>query len=136
MCFALETPAVEVDQKFIQMNQVFMLLYLLQNYHQLKKIRDWFLSKVLPSIRKYGQYKLFDNPNNRMFKIKNETGLHCRVVQNIRRFYPEAIIDYCRIGWKSRYTNQENQLMEKGLSKRPAKYYDHELPHSIFWALY
>ena len=36
-----------------------------------KKIRDWVLSKVLPSARKYGQYKLFDNPNNNMFKIEN-----------------------------------------------------------------
>ena len=27
-----------------------------------------------------------------MFKIENETDLHCKVVQYIRRFYPEAII--------------------------------------------
>lgn len=27
-----------------------------------------------------------------MFKKENETDLHCKVVQYIRRFYPEAII--------------------------------------------
>ena len=27
-----------------------------------------------------------------MFKIENETDLHCKVVQYIRRFYPDAII--------------------------------------------
>ena len=56
------------------------------------KFKHWVTSKVLPSIRKYGQYKLFDNPNNKMFKIENETDLHCKVVDYVRRFYPEAII--------------------------------------------
>jgi len=51
-----------------------------------KKFRDWVLPKVLPSIRKYGQYKLFDNPNSHMFKIENETDVHCKVVHYIRRF--------------------------------------------------
>ena len=41
-----------------------------------KKFRDWVFTQVLPSIRKYGQYKLFDNLNNKMFKIENETDLH------------------------------------------------------------
>ena len=41
-----------------------------------KKFRDWVFTQVLPSIRKYGQYKLFDNLNNKMFKIENETDVH------------------------------------------------------------
>ncbi|CAH3045179.1 unnamed protein product [Porites lobata] len=41
-----------------------------------KKFKDWVFSKVLPSIRKYGQFILFDNPNNSMFQIENETELH------------------------------------------------------------
>ena len=58
-----------------------------------KKFKHCVTSQVLPSIRKYGQYKLFDNPNNlNMFKIENETDLQCKEVQYIRRFYPEAII--------------------------------------------
>ena len=27
-----------------------------------------------------------------MFKIENETDLHCKVVDYVRRFYPEVII--------------------------------------------
>lgn len=57
-----------------------------------KKFKYWVTSQVLPSTRKYGQYELFENPNNHMFKMENETDHHCRVVQYIRRFYPEAII--------------------------------------------
>ena len=57
-----------------------------------KKFWGWVFSTVLPSIRKYGEYKLFDNPNNQMFKIENEADLHYKVVQYIRRFYPEAIM--------------------------------------------
>lgn len=35
---------------------------------------------------------MFDNPNKNMFKIENETDLHYKVVQYIRRFHPESII--------------------------------------------
>ena len=49
-------------------------------------------SQVLPSKRKYGQFKLFYNPIKNMFKIEHETDLHCKVVQYMRRFYPDAII--------------------------------------------
>ena len=54
--------------------------------------KHWVTSQVLPSKRKYGQFKLFDNPNNNMFEIENETDLHCKVVQYIRRFYPDTIV--------------------------------------------
>ena len=52
-----------------------------------KKFRDWLFPQASPSIRKYGQYKLFDNPNNHMFKIENETDLFtyqsCAVHQTV-----------------------------------------------------
>ena len=57
-----------------------------------KKFKHWITSEVLPSIRKYGYYKMFDNPNNKMFKIENEMDLHCKVVELIRNFYPEVIM--------------------------------------------
>ena len=92
-------------------------------------------SKVLPSIRKYGQYKLFDNPNNNMFKIENETDLDYKVVQYIRQFYPEAII-IAGLGENQETATKTYQFMAQRLYERPARYYDHELPLSIFWALY
>ena len=56
-----------------------------------KTFKHWVISQVLPSKRKYGQFRPFDNPNNNMFKLENETDLHCKAVQYIRRFYPHAI---------------------------------------------
>ena len=57
-----------------------------------KKFRDWVFTTVLPSIRKYGQYKLFDSPWNKMIMIGNETDLHYKVVHFIRRYYPDTIL--------------------------------------------
>ena len=57
-----------------------------------KRFRQWVFTTVLPSIRKFGQYKLFDNPCNKMIMIGNETDLHYKVVDMIRRFYPDTIL--------------------------------------------
>ena len=70
----------------------FYSLVLSSKLEKAKKFKKWVTSQVLPSIRKYGYYKLFDNPNNRMFKTENEEDLHCKVVQSIRNYYPNAIM--------------------------------------------
>ena len=57
-----------------------------------KRLRQWLFTIVLPSIRKYGQYKLFDSPWNKMIMIGNETDLHYKVVSLIRRYYPDSIL--------------------------------------------
>jgi prophage antirepressor-like protein len=57
-----------------------------------EKFQDWVCDEVLPSIRKYGQYKAFDNPNPLVFKIENEFDLHTKVVNYIKRFYSLLII--------------------------------------------
>ena len=57
-----------------------------------KDFRDWVFSTVLLSIRKYGYYKKIDTPNKFIFKIENEYDLHSRVVQNIIKFYPKALM--------------------------------------------
>ena len=50
-----------------------------------EKFQDWVCEEVLPAIRKYGQYKTFDN--QLVFKIENEFDLHAKVVNYIKRFY-------------------------------------------------
>ena len=70
----------------------FYSLVLSSKLETAKKFKNWITSEVLPSIRKFGYYKLFDNPNNKMFKIENEMDLHCKVVELIRNFYPEVIM--------------------------------------------
>ena len=68
------------------------------------------------------QYKLFDTPNNKMFKIENETDLHTKVADLIRKYYPDAIIvaalgelqDTSSKGiqsWKKGYTKGQPDLM-------------------------
>ena len=57
-----------------------------------KRFRDWVFTTVLPSIRKYGQYKMFDSPWNKMIMIGNETDLHYKVVQLIRNYYADSIL--------------------------------------------
>ena len=44
--------------------------------------------EVLPTIRKTGQFKAY---NAQMFKIENEFDLHRKVVDYVRRFYPQLL---------------------------------------------
>ena len=57
-----------------------------------KNFRQWVFNTVLPDIRKYGQYKMFDNPWNKMIMISNEKELHYKVVNLIRNYYPDTIL--------------------------------------------
>jgi len=51
-----------------------------------KVFKRWVTNEVLPSIRKSGYYK------NNTLKIENENDLHTKVVQYIRRFYPDILM--------------------------------------------
>ena len=57
-----------------------------------KKFKHWVTSKVLPSIRKYGQFKLFDSLGNNMILIGDEKELHYKVVNMIRRYYSNVLL--------------------------------------------
>ena len=70
----------------------FYSLLLSSKLESAKKFKHWVTSQVLPSIRKYGYFKMFDNPNNKMFKIENEMDLHSKVVELIRNVYPNALL--------------------------------------------
>ena len=41
---------------------------------------------------KYGHYGMFNNPKSLAFKTEDEYDLHTKVVQFIRRFYPEILM--------------------------------------------
>ena len=81
-----------LQQSFYINESGFYSLLLSSKLETAKKFKHWITSQVLPSIRKYGYYKMFDNPNNKMFKIENETDLHYKVVQLIRNYYPNSIL--------------------------------------------
>ena len=114
--------AGDLQQSFYINESGFYSLVLSSKLETAKKFKKWVTSQVLPSIRKFGYYKLFDNPNNRMFKIANEMDLHCKVVHLIRNFYVDAIMvaglgenqdtPYKRIiSWKKGYLRGQPDLM-------------------------
>ena len=70
----------------------FYSLVLSSKLETAKKFKHWITSEVLPSIRKHGQYKMFSNPSNKMIMISNEKELHYKVVNLIRKYYPNAIL--------------------------------------------
>ena len=70
----------------------FYSLVLSSKIETAKKFKRWVTSEVLPSIRKFGQYKLFDSPWNKMIMISNERELHYKVVQLIRNYYPDSLL--------------------------------------------
>ena len=70
----------------------FYSLVLSSKLETAKKFKRWITSEVLPSIRKFGQYKMFDSPWNKMIMISNEKELHYKVVNLIRNYYPDAIL--------------------------------------------
>ena len=70
----------------------FYSLLLSSKLESAKKFKRWVTSEVLPSIRKYGQYKMFDNPYNKMIMISNEKELHYKVVNLIKNYYPDVLL--------------------------------------------
>ena len=114
--------AGDLQQSFYINESGFYSLVLSSKLETAKKFKKWVTSQVLPSIRKFGYYKLFDNPNNRMFKIEIEEDLRCKVVHLIRNYYPNAIMvaglgenqdtPYKRIiSWKKGYLRGQPDLM-------------------------
>ena len=80
-----------LQQSFFINESGFYSLLLTSKLESAKKFKHWVTSQILPSIRKYGYFKMFDNPN-KMFKIENEMDLHSKVVELIRNFYPNALL--------------------------------------------
>ena len=81
-----------LQQTFYINESGFYSLLLSSKLETAKKFKRWITSEVLPSIRKCGQYKLFDSPWNKMIMISNERELHYKVVNLIRNYYPDAIL--------------------------------------------
>ena len=100
----------------------FYSLVLSSKLETAKKFKHWVTSEVLPAIRKFGYFKMFDSPNNKIFKIENEMDLHTKVVELIRNFYPNSLLvpglgenqdtSEKRINsWKTGYTRGQPDLM-------------------------
>ena len=79
-CWGVKTPPQQNDTRgkwytFIDEVSFYELVFS-SKLEAAKRFRDWVFTTVLPSICKYAQYKLFDNPWNKMIMIGNETDRH------------------------------------------------------------
>ena len=81
-----------LQQSFFINESGFYSLVLSSKLETAKKFKRWVTSEVLPSIRKYGQFKMFDSPWNKMIMISNEKELHYKVVNLIKNYYPDVIL--------------------------------------------
>ena len=91
-------------------------LILKSKLSEAKKFKRWITSEVLPSIRKYGHYRMFSNPNTLAFKIEDEYDLHTKVVQFIRQFYPEILMT-AGLGENQDTKDKRIKLFKKGYIK-------------------
>jgi len=57
-----------------------------------KTFKHWVTSEVLPAIRKTGTYTLPQVIKSPQIQILNETNLHYKVIDFIRKYHPEAIL--------------------------------------------
>ena len=89
----IQCPSLNVQSNtiFIKEPRLYTLIFRFKLESE-KVFQNWVFSEVLPSIRKYGHYRMFNNPNTLTFKIEDEYDLHTKVVQFIRRFYPEILM--------------------------------------------
>ena len=79
------------------------------------QFQNWVYEDVLQSIRRTGQYKanaLYYNKN--ILGLENERTLHYRVVQYLRKYYPDIII-HCPLGELQDTTPKRIDAKKKGL---------------------
>ena len=57
-----------------------------------KAFKRWVIAEVLPSIRKTGQYRILDLPQQQQIKIYNECDLHRKVINFLRNHHPAHLL--------------------------------------------
>ena len=107
------------SQKCIFINEPgFYSLVLSSKLPAAKEFKKWITSEVLPSIRKRGYFSMI---NNKLI-IQDEFDLHCKVVDFIRKKYPNALMaaglgenqvtsDMRIKSWKKGYMSGQCDLM-------------------------
>ena len=67
-------------------------LILRSKLDSVKNFQRWVTKDVLPSIREHRFYSKKNSSYNNVFKIEDECDLHTKLLQYIRRFYPDTLI--------------------------------------------
>ena len=113
--YPVETTGQVRHQLFINESGLYSLIFS-SKLESAKKFKRWVTSVVLPSVRKYGYYRIFSNNKNQAFKIEDEYDLHTKVVSYIRRFHDKAIIT-AGLGELQDTSNKRIQSYKKGYMK-------------------
>jgi prophage antirepressor-like protein len=83
----------DLHPQTILINEFGMYQLIMSSKLQTAKIfQQWLLSDVLPTIRKTGAYQMPKLINNQMM-IMNETDLHKKVVDYLRKYYPHILFN-------------------------------------------
>ena len=77
-----------------------------------KIFQQWVFSEVLPTIRKTGAYQMPKLINNQMM-IMNETDLHKKVVDYLRKYYPDVLFN-ATLGENQDTSHKRIESFEKG----------------------
>ena len=97
------------DRKTMYINESGLYTLILKsNKTEAEYFQDWLTSNVLPSIRKHGKYEVNQQQSilppkyllqtfeesminqKRIFSLNNENDLHYKLIEYLRRFYPDA----------------------------------------------
>ena len=86
-----ENPALTFNEKIQYINENGLYSLILKSQKQeAKQFKHWVTREVLPTIRKTGTYAII--PPVPQILIQNETDLHYKVVQYIRKYFDNPII--------------------------------------------
>ena len=83
-----------------------------------KAFKKWLTSEVLPAIRETGEYKLPEphKTPKETLQLKNETDLHYKVVEYLKRYFPHARLG-AGLGEHQTTTNRRIDAWKKGYQR-------------------
>jgi len=87
------TPLTWNEKQSIYINESGLYSLILHSKKpEAKVFKHWVTSEVLPAIRKTGSYSIPQAVKSPQIQILNETNLHYKVIDFIRKYHPEAIL--------------------------------------------
>jgi len=94
--------------------------------------KKWVMTEVLPSIRKTGQYRILDLPQQQQIKIYSECDLHRKVINFLRNHHPGHLL-VPGLGELQDTVQKRSQSYHNGVQGRTARPADPEQSQNLPW---
>jgi prophage antirepressor-like protein len=123
----------DLHPQTILINEFRMYQLIMSSKLQTAKIfQQWLLSDVLPTIRKTGAYQMPKLINNQMM-IMNETDLHKKVVDYLRKYFPDVLFN-ATLGENQDSSQKRIESYQKGYTSGIADIiiYEHNTSYNGF----